>query len=245
MQKQTPLSNILLENYNSIKQKISATAKKYNKNIDDIKILSVSKTHDAKVLLQAMSVGIITFAENYAQEFRDKNKKIIELLSNFEPKLNFSPDFHFIGHLQSNKVKYVAPFVSTIHTVDSIKLAQEINSQAEKNNRTINILLQINTSGQKNKSGTTPESAIALAEDTLTLNNINLIGLMTIGTFSDDEVLIRREFSILRETLKTINSELKINLKELSMGMSHDYEIAISEGATILRIGTAIFGARK
>jgi len=238
---------ILSNNYNIIKTKVEEAARKYNRSPDSIKILAVSKTHKPEVLLQAMSAGINIFAENYAQEFRDKNKKILEMLSTPEYNFNKAPDFdfHFIGHLQSNKVKYLVPFVSTIHTVDSIKLASEINSQAVKNNKIINVLIQINTSNQESKSGIEPEAAETLAENILNFNNIKLLGLMTIGTFSDDETIIRKEFSLLRNTLYNINSKLELNLTELSMGMSHDYEIAISEGATMLRIGTAIFGARK
>ncbi len=120
----------------------------------------------------------------------------------------------------------------------------EISRQAEKHNRTIDILLQINTSGEISKFGCEPDDAVSLAEKVLELPNIKLKGLMTIGTFSDDETIIRKEFRLLRSKLEEINKKLGLNLTELSMGMSHDYEIAIEEGSTMVRIGTAIFGER-
>ncbi len=171
-----------------------------------------------------------------------------ELVDKFD-YFNFNnleqPEWHFIGHLQTNKVKYIIPFVHLIHSVDSIKLAEEINKRASSINKVQNILLQINTSGEKSKSGCEPEDAISLTEDILKLRNVNLLGLMTIGTFTDDENQQRKEFSILRNKLNEINNTLNLNLKELSMGMTSDYTVAIEEGATMVRIGTAFFGYRN
>ncbi|MPM82658.1 Pyridoxal phosphate homeostasis protein [bioreactor metagenome] len=191
----------------------------------------------------AIEAGIPLFAENYAQEFRDKNMKLIEYYeqNNIQiPKF----EWHFIGHLQTNKVKYLVPFVTTIHTVDRIGLAEEINKQAAKYSKKIDVLIQINTSGETSKSGIAPDECNEIVKKILMLKNINLLGLMTIGTFSDDEKIIRKEFSILRSTLEDVNYTNGIELKELSMGMSHDFEIAIEEKSTMLRIGTAIFGNR-
>jgi pyridoxal phosphate enzyme (YggS family) len=132
-----------------------------------------------------------------------------------------------------------------IHSVDSEKLADEINKRAAQHNRKISVLIQINTSGEESKSGIEPEDAPELAKRLMTMENIELRGLMTIGTFTDDETIQRREFSLLRNTLEKVNTECGLHLTELSMGMTGDFEVAIDEGATMVRIGTAIFGERN
>lgn len=229
-------NEIIKQNFLFIKDKIEQTAKKFSKNFEKIKIIAVSKTHSPQAIAAAYEAGAHIFGENYVQELVEKQKILSEK--------GIFPEWHFIGHLQTNKVKYIAPFISLIHSVDSEKLALEISRQAEKYNRTINILMQVNTSGEISKSGCEPEEAIALAKNILKIPNINLLGLMTIGTFSDDETIIRREFRLLKSLLDEINKELGTDLRELSMGMSHDFEIAIEEGSTMVRIGTAIFGER-
>ena len=236
----------LKNNYNEIEKKIINKANECNRNPTEIKILAVSKTHSSETILNGIQAGIPIFAENYAQEFRDKNREVLDYYKNNNEKNIEIPNFewHFIGHLQSNKVKYLVPFVTTIHTVDAVALAKEISMQAEKYSKNINVLLQVNTSEEVSKSGIEPNQCVQLAKEILLLKNIELIGLMTIGTFSENEVVIRKEFSLLRNCLNEINQNCGTNLKELSMGMSHDYEIAIEEQATMLRIGTAIFGNR-
>ncbi len=231
----------LQKNYDKIKQGVAETAMACLRNPEDIKVLVVSKTHGADVVLQAMNAGIHLFAENYAQEFRDKYKDLLPHLDDLETK----PEFHFIGHLQTNKVKYVVPHVTAIHTVDSSGLAAEIERQAARYGKHIDILLQINTSNQASKSGIEPEETNGLAQEVLKNIHLNLVGLMTIGTFSDDEKVIRTEFSMLRNCLNELNQSLGLNLSQLSMGMSHDYKIAIEEQATMLRIGSAILGSRS
>jgi pyridoxal phosphate enzyme (YggS family) len=181
--------------------------------------------------------GIRTFGENYAQEIRDKIKY-------FEDK-KLQPCWHFIGHLQSNKVKYLIPYAKLIHTVDSLSVAEEINHRAAQFSKVQNILVQVNTSGEESKSGIEPEDTANFLKELQKFANITTSGLMTIGTFSDDEKIIRKEFSLLRNLKDEVNKSLGMNkLTELSMGMSHDYLIAIEEGSTILRIGTAILGSR-
>jgi pyridoxal phosphate enzyme (YggS family) len=231
---------IIKNNYQNVCNKVRDAALKVNRNPNDIKILAVSKTHDHSVLTDAINAGIPIFAESYAQEFRDKYKEL-----SLDTDLISKCEFHFIGHLQTNKVKYIVPNVTTIHTVDTINLANEINKQAEKINKTINILIQINTSGEVSKSGISPDKCVAFTKELLALNNTKIIGLMTIGTFSEDEKIIKSEFSTLRNCLLETNKINGINLKELSMGMSHDFEIAIQHQATMIRIGTAIFGERN
>lgn len=228
----------LKDRWDNIQKNISQTALKFGRNPADILALAVSKTHSADMLINAISAGITAFAENYVQEFVEK----YEAIRDNSP---VQPVWHYIGHLQTNKVKYIAPFVTMIHSVDSLHLAQEIQKQALKNNRIIDILLQVNTSGEESKSGCEPEELISIAEEIAVLPNLKINGLMTIGTFSEDEVLIRREFRLLRSIKeKLANLHPELDLKHLSMGMTHDYPIAIEEGATIVRIGTAIFGDR-
>ncbi len=227
----------LKENYTAIRKSVVECAQSHYRNPGDITIVAVSKTFSAEIIELAYQSGIRSFGENYAQELRDK----LQYFSN----LSIKPDWHFIGHLQSNKVKYLIPFVKLIHTIDDIDLAKEIDKRAASSGILQNILIQVNTSGERQKSGVEPESLKLLTEAILQLKNINLIGLMTIGTFTDDERISRKEFSLLaklkNETNNFIGNE---KLTELSMGMSHDYLIAIEEGATIVRIGTAIFGNR-
>ncbi|MGQ9819437.1 MAG: YggS family pyridoxal phosphate-dependent enzyme [Candidatus Kapaibacteriales bacterium] len=204
----------------------------------DITIVAVSKTHPIEAIINGIKAGIEHFGENYAQEMR---QKFIEL-----EKLSIPcPKWHFIGHLQTNKVKYIAPFVYMIHSVDSEELAREIQKQAEKNSREIDVLLQVNVSGERSKFGCNPNETISLIEKIKNYENIRVRGLMTIGSFSTEENIIRSEFRLLRQIFEQ-SKELypELPLTHLSMGMSHDYLIAIEEGATIVRIGTAIFGER-
>jgi hypothetical protein len=224
-------------NWLEVLNKVRNAAHNNHRDPESIKIVAVSKSHPPEIIELAIKAQINTFGENYAQELKDKYQYLLE--SGIKV-----PEWHFIGHLQSNKVKYIAPFVSMIHSVDSIGLAEEISKQAEKNNRRIDILLQVNTSGEYSKFGCQPEKVIELFESIAGIKNLNVLGLMTIGTFSDNENIIRTEFKLLRELRDNINKTKGVNLSHLSMGMSHDYEIAIEEGATIVRIGTAIFGER-
>ena len=229
----------LKDRWDNIQKNIIQSAQKFGRNPDEIIALAVSKTHSADMIINAISAGITTFAENYVQEFLYKYESVRE-------GSPIQPVWHYIGHLQTNKVKYIAPFVTMIHSVDSLHLAEEIEKQAIKNNRIIDILLQVNTSGEASKFGCDPEELIPMALEIYKLPNLKINGLMTIGTFSDDEVLIRREFRLLRslkEKLAIVHPEL--DLKHLSMGMTHDYPLAIEEGATVVRIGTAIFGSRN
>ncbi len=228
---------MLKENWKIVTDKAREACEKSGRNFEDIKILAVSKTYPVEMNFNAMEAGMTVFGENYAQEVRDK-------LTAFDALGKTHPEWHFIGHLQRNKVKYLFPNVYMIHTVDSLRLAEEISKQAEKDDRTVEILLQVNTSGEDSKSGVEPDAIVDLAGEVGEIENLNIGGLMTIGTFSPDERLIRGEFGILRKSLERVNRELSLSLKHLSMGMTHDFDIAIDEGATMVRVGTAIFGER-
>lgn len=224
-------------NWLNVLNNVRNAAHKNQRDPNSIKIVAVSKSHPPEIIELAIKAGINSLGENYAQELKDKHQYLLDSGIKI-------PEWHFIGHLQSNKVKYIAPFVSMIHSVDSQSLAEEISKQAEKNNRVIDILLQVNTSGEYSKFGCEPEKVIDFFDSVARIKNLNVLGLMTIGTFSDNENIIRAEFKLLRELKDSINKTKGVNLLHLSMGMSHDYEIAIEEGATIARIGTAIFGER-
>lgn len=223
--------------FRNIIDKIDEFKRRHSIHID-ITIVAVSKTHPIEAIINGINSGIEHFGENYAQEMK---QKFFEL-----NKLNIpSPKWHFIGHLQTNKVRYIAPFVYMIHSVDSVELAKEIQKQAEKNSRQIDVLIQVNTSGEKSKFGCNPNEAISLIEKIKDYENIRICGLMTIGSFSMDEEVIRREFRLLRKIFEQSKDKFpELPMVHLSMGMSHDYLIAIEEGATIIRIGTAIFGER-
>lgn len=214
------------------------SAKRVNRNIKDIKIIAVSKTHPIEYIYNAMEAGIMIFGENYAKELEEKH----ELIANKGIK---QPEWHFIGGLQKSNVKYIAPFVDLIHSVDTEKLIDEIDKRALQSDRIIDILLQINTSGEESKSGCEPNEILKLSEYAFEKKNIKVKGLMTIGTFTDNDKIRIREFSLLRESLFKINNEFKSDMKELSMGMTSDFALAIKEGATMVRVGTAIFGSRN
>ncbi|GGD73687.1 YggS family pyridoxal phosphate enzyme [Emticicia aquatilis] len=199
-----------------------------------VTLVAVSKTKPVEMLMEAYNAGFKRFGENYVQELVDKYEQM--------PK---DIEWHFIGHLQSNKAKYIAPFVSLIHSVDSLKLLQEINKQAAKHNRVVDCLLQIYIAEEDTKSGMTEEECLEIlkAETLEKLPNVRIVGLMGMTTLTDDEAQIRKEFkklSVFYTKLKTQNSEFRT----LSMGMSGDYGIAIEEGSTMIRVGSKIFGGR-
>ena len=225
------------QNYEQIKIRARDAAVKCGRNPDEITIVAVTKTQSTDEIKSGIDAGISVFGENYAQELKDKYDLICTDAENVK--------WHFIGHLQTNKVKFIIPFVTMIHSVDSLHLAEEISRQALKNNRTIEILLQVNTSGEESKSGCEPDDIYTLAKDVINIPNLNVTGLMTIGSFTDDVVQIRKEFRMLRAIRDELNNNYGLNqFKHLSMGMTGDFEIAIEEGSSLIRVGTAIFGYR-
>ena len=227
----------LCENWKRIKEDVEETAIQYGRPKEDILIVAVSKTHPTTSILEGIGCGIGSFGENYAQEFRDKYNLI-------EQSGVQQPDWHFIGHLQTNKVKYIVPFCRYIHTVDSIRLAEEIGKHSLKNNVRTHILIQVNTSGEESKSGVPASDVVSLAKEISLVNGIILDGLMSIPAPEKDEE-IRKEFIELRILREKLRKEVPNQpWTHLSMGMTGDYHIAIQEGATIVRIGTAIFGVR-
>lgn len=221
------------ENLQKLLSRINGRCKVSGRDVKEIKLVAVSKFFGINAINEANELGITEFGENRAQELRDK----FEILGD---RVNW----HFIGALQRNKVKYVVKAATLIHSVDSLELAEEINNQAKKLGKIQDILLEIKTSPGETKSGVSREDQVEkLAAHCHTLENVNLIGLMTMAPLTDDENLIRKSFSELRKLKDKLNQQ-GYNLTELSMGMTSDFEIAIDERATILRIGSAIFGER-
>lgn len=226
-------------NYNNIKLKVDLILNSISEP-QQVKILAVSKTFPLSKVLEAYNIGIRDFGENYAQELKNKYDELDKQKYN-------DIKWHFIGHLQTNKVKYIAEFVDTIHSVDSVKLAKEISKQSlskRENGNPIKIMVQVHTSNEETKSGINENELMDSVNEIIKLEGIKLIGLMTITTLTDEPKDRIPEFIILKKLLSKINNELNTNLNELSMGMSDDYEFAIKEGATIIRIGSAIFGER-
>lgn len=225
---------MITKNLALIEEKIVNKCNLVGRNRNEITLIGVTKTQPIEIIKQAIDAGLKDFGENKAQELRDKS----EIISN-------NIRWHFIGHLQSNKIKYVIKAADFIHSVDSIKLAEEINKKALQINKKQNVLLEIKTSDEATKYGLINEKDIfETAQYCFEASNLNLIGLMTIAPFTDDADLIRKSFIQLRKLKEKLNNA-GFNLTELSMGMTNDFEIAIEEGTTMLRIGTAIFGERN
>lgn len=225
------------QNIKQIKDRITIAAQRVGINPQDITLIAVTKTQSAESVNLALKAGIMDFGENKVQEAARKLEGVTVPYA----------CFHFIGHLQTNKVKALLKLnPGLIHSVDSLHLAREISAESAKLNRTQAMLLQVNTSGEQSKYGIEPHQAIKLAEEITQLPNISIKGLMTIGRLSEEAEDSRQDFRLLKDlfdTLKKLQMP-KLDMKWLSMGMTNDFEIAIEEGANLVRIGSAIFGAR-
>lgn len=201
------------------------------------RLVAVTKTKPVAMLREAYDAGCFRFGENKVQEMAEKH-----------PQLPADVEWHLIGHLQTNKVKYIASFVAMIHSVDSLKLLQEIDKQAAKHNRVIECLLQIHIALEEEKFGLTAHEAHELLTSSVlaTLHHVRIVGLMGLATNTDEEHQIRREFRGLKALYDQLaqTQQPNVNFRELSMGMSGDYLLAAEEGSTLVRVGSAIFGAR-
>ena len=227
------------ENLLNIRKTISECARKSGRGENDVKLVAVSKFHPAESVLEAISCGQLLFGENRVQEAAAK--------FDFVRSTGAEPSLHIIGSLQRNKVKEAVRIASCIESLDRIELADEIEKQCAKIGKKIDVLLEIHT-GEESKSGFSSEEDVALVLEKCAAGEYGHIvpkGFMTMAPNTDDESLVRKSFSYLRELRGRMSSRFpSLSLSELSMGMSGDYEVAISEGATIVRIGTAIFGQR-
>ncbi len=220
----------------AIKNKIKKTALKCQRDLNLIHLVAVSKTMSIEKVKQAIDAGAAILGESYINEAREKTDALKA----------YNVSWHFIGHLQSNKAKHAVGLFDLIHSVDSMKLVKEIDKQAKKKKIIQNILIQVNISNETTKSGIELISAEDFLKEAALFKNISIKGLMTMPPFFDDQEKARPFFKALRQLKETINLKKipNITLTELSMGMTNDYEVAIEEGATYIRIGTAIFGQR-
>jgi len=225
----------IADNLLQIREQMRLAAERASRDPSSVRLVAVSKTQPAEAVAAAVAAGQGLFGENYVQEFLDKSRQLPD-----------SIEWHFIGSLQSNKVKYLAGHTSLIHSVDRISLAREIDRQWEKSGKPCDILLQVNISGEETKSGTTTGGVIELAREAAALPHLRIRGLMTMPPFYDEPERARPYFRELRCLAERIEAEKipGVVMEELSMGMSGDFEVAIEEGATLIRIGSAIFGER-
>lgn len=224
------------ENLAEVEKRIEEACKKAGRAREEVTLIAVSKTKPVRDVRDAMETGIVDFGENKVQEIMDKYEAIPE-------KLNW----HMIGHLQRNKVKYIVDKVYLIHSVDSLRLAVQINEEAKKKDRVCPILIEVNVAGEDTKFGVSVEDTEALIREIAQLPNVKVKGLMTIAPFVDDAEENRVYFRTLRNLLVDIKRKNidNVDMDVLSMGMTGDYEVAIEEGATMVRVGTGIFGKRN
>ncbi|RKX22480.1 MAG: YggS family pyridoxal phosphate-dependent enzyme [Candidatus Zixiibacteriota bacterium] len=221
-------------NLTELHGRIADACEEYDRDTNDITVIAVTKTHSAAVIRTAVAIGLHNIGESRIQE---AEPKILEV--------GHIARFHLIGHLQTNKVKKAVQLFDVIHSIDSLKLAREISQRAKELDRTIECLIQVNVSGEERKYGIAPKQTIDLVNRVNDLPNIELTGLMAIGPHTDDEDDIRTAFQHGRKLFNDAQSVVGRQFDQLSMGMSNDYPLAIAEGATMIRIGTAIFGARQ
>jgi pyridoxal phosphate enzyme (YggS family) len=221
------------ENLSRVKERIERTAQKAGRDPKEIKLVAVSKTVEVARIKEAIEAGVSILGENYVQETQKKIEEIGRAVS-----------WHFIGHLQSNKAKYAIRLFDVIHSIDSVPLAEELNRRAEQSDRVIQVMIEVNLAKEATKFGTDEEKVLNLGKKIQHLKHLSLEGLMTMPPYFDSPEMSRPYYIALRELEEKMARE-GIPMKELSMGMSNDFEIAIEEGATYVRVGTAIFGPRR
>jgi len=228
------MQDTIAQNIKQLKRRVAEICRKTGRDEASVRIVAVSKTFGADKIEEARAAGLEDFGENYVQELRQK----IDLLAGKPVR------WHFIGHLQTNKVKYIINSIHLLHSLDSLRLAEELQKRARK---PVDVLVEVHTTGEQTKTGIQPDEVADMARQVARLDKVRIQGLMTMGPFSDNPEDSRASFRLLAELRRTIEAQRipNVAMEHLSMGMTHDYEVAIEEGATILRIGTAIFGERQ
>ena len=221
------------DNVRDVAERISRAAARAGRRVEDIKLVAITKTVDLDMIREAIEAGVRVFGENYLQEAREK----IAIIGH-------GVEWHMTGHLQRNKARDAVNLFDMVQTIDSLELAQELDKRARSAGKIISGLIEMNIGGEGSKSGIGEDELIPLLDSIRVLNNLTIQGLMTIPPYFDDIEKVRPYFKRLRDLRDAANNE-GYSLKELSMGMSHDFEIAVEEGATMVRIGTAIFGERR
>ena len=226
----------ILANMKEVQERVAAACKRSNRDPKEVTILPVSKNHPAEDIQTLYDAGWRDFGENYVQELRNKHDELPDDIH-----------WHMIGHLQRNKVKYIASYIQAIHSVDTIKLLHTIEKEGRKADRVIPVLIEVNVGREESKFGVMPDldDCMALANEALELPHVKLRGLMTSAPYYDDVEKDRSIFRKLKELLNDMNAANdQLQLDVLSMGMTHDFEIVVEEGSTCVRVGTAIFGKR-
>jgi pyridoxal phosphate enzyme (YggS family) len=225
----------IAENLSRIKERMAEASIRSGREPSSVKLVGVTKTVDLDRIKEAVSAGLQILGENYVQEARDKIKELKDRVS-----------WHFVGRLQTNKAKYAVKLFDMIQTVDSFRLAQELNRRAQPLGRTVPIIIQVNLASEVSKGGVEPSECLSLIREVSVLENLQIRGLMTMPPFFDQPERARPYFAQLREmSQKIAEAQVEgVEMNELSMGMSGDFEAAIEEGATLIRVGTAIFGER-
>src|SRR6266516_3838582 len=224
----------IAENVACVREQIAQAAAKARRAVDEIELVAITKTHPAEKVREAIEAGQKLFGESRVQEVR---VKIPELPSNSR--------WHFVGHFQKNKIRHALPLFELIHSVDSLALAKDINRIAEEDGLHPRILLEVNVAGEGSKFGFTPEKLREDLENLLALPRLSILGLMTIPPIAEEAEASRKYFVQLRELRDRLQTEFHVDLAQLSMGMTQDFAIAVEEGATLVRVGTAIFGKRS
>jgi len=228
--------SFLKDNYVAVLDKIKKACNQVGRDTEDVTLIAVSKTKPVEMLQEVYDAGCRDFGENKVQEILDKYDKLPDDIR-----------WHMIGHLQTNKVKYIVDKVYMIHSVDSLKLAQEISKEALKKNVTVKVLLEVNVAKEESKFGIMSEEVLSFYKDVVDLPGLKVCGLMTIAPYVEDSEENRQYFVKLKQLIVDMQREKTDNIivGELSMGMTGDYEVAVEEGATFVRVGTGIFGERN
>lgn len=222
------------ENLERVREQIAAAVRKANRRAEDVDLIAISKTHDADKVRAAHEAGQVLFGESRIQEARAKI-----------PLLPSALHWHFVGHLQKNKIRHALPLFDLIHSVDSLELARDIDRIAQEEGFHPRVLLEVNVAGEGSKFGFKPEAARAEMESLLALGRLSIEGLMTIPPLGPEAEASRKYFVELRELRDALETEFAMKLPQLSMGMTNDFVVAVEEGATLVRVGTAIFGERS
>ncbi len=226
----------IADNLKTITDKIASAAKRAGRQASDVRLIVVTKTVDVDRIREAVTAGATVLGENRVQEAREKIEKLGKIAS-----------WHLIGHLQSNKAKYAVKLFDLVHSVDNLELAKEIDKQAAKINKVQDVLIEVSIAGEAAKAGVAITEAAALVREAAKLKNLSIKGLMTVPPFLDNPDAVRPYFQKLKEMAAGFACENLpgVSMQELSMGMSGDFEVAIEEGATMVRVGTAVFGKRS
>ena len=226
--------SLIAENLERVREQIAQAAGKAGRSVDDLELIAISKTHEAAKVREAIEAGQTLFGESKVQEARVKI-----------PELPSSTRWHFVGHLQKNKIRHALPLFELIHSVDSLALAEDVNRIAEEEGLHPRVLLEVNVAGEGSKFGFQPEKLRADMESLLALPRLSILGLMCIPPVADEAEASRKYFVGLRELRDRLQTEFHVDLAQLSMGMTQDFAVAVEEGATLVRVGTAIFGERS